>query len=742
MKRIDSERGLMAGLFIGGCLYAFYVIIMGRWTDPFVIIALYIELILVVASITARPPNKKILGLLVIFTIIYIAVAFIVGYLSEVVVMASGGVLLYGAMKVEPKFPVTKRAVLTGLIVGVVMTFLGIYIALKLGVIYFVGAEMLGALILGVHGRYTPEENTIVVAIANGSSMIAIGVLIVFPAIAIFEPTEVARAIITYPFIVFITGLSAVCGMLILTPLRERFENEPWPQVKPQAECILALGADESAKREVIVGMTAAGLWVGAARIAEGFNQNLSLSSFPNALSTVVPAAAAFPDWVGVSNSPLIASMGFFMGWKRVLVLFTGSVASLLIWVFLEGAAPMPFATHLQRPEILYLALGVFASVIAGDLISKEREELTPEDFEEMFSDSTREISDDVILIEKPHKASDIVRFSGIREDLFDFGNMREEILEMVRNPREYLVSRRGRLPTWVAFVSLGIFIISGLLVFWIFRPFGGLTIDWLLIVLGSPLALVSAYFTARAISETGMLAGYISDIIAIPAIAVFRVGFSAVTTFMSMLGALQDSAIALLVHLKLGRLTGVRGRDIAKAVFIGAILGTFGGSLITIMIYENYGFGGTDFPSPSAQLFGFLVISLQGLVGLQLPGTDLWPGVSPILVFIYLISYGVVGYFAGRELSKRKLSSISLAVGVLIPPSASIAMLFGGFIDYRLKKRQDIDEDDASQDTFYDPLRDRTTRLLSGIVAGEAVAWILSPIVIWLTFWALGLMI
>jgi uncharacterized oligopeptide transporter (OPT) family protein len=172
-----------------------------------------------------------------------------------------------------------------------------------------------------------------------------------------------------------------------------------------------------------------------------------------------------------------------------------------------------------------------------------------------------------------------------------------------------------------------------------------------------------------------------------------------------------------------------VRGRDIAKAVFVGAILGTFVGSLITYTIYITYNFGTTDFPSPTAQLFGFLVISLQGLGDFQLPGLNQFPELGPLIAFAYLFAFAVVGYFSGKEFGKRGLSAISLAVGLLIPPATAAAMIFGGLIDYRLKKRGDIPDEEMSQTTFCDPLRDRTTRLLSGVVSGEAIVtviWVL----------------
>ncbi|MFW9926427.1 MAG: OPT/YSL family transporter, partial [Candidatus Thorarchaeota archaeon] len=275
--------------------------------------------------------------------------------------------------------------------------------------------------------------------------------------------------------------------------------------------------------------------------------------------------------------------------------------------------------------------------------------------------------------------------------------------------------------------------------VFWFIAPFmqsetAPLRIHWLLFILGTPLALVSAYFTARAISETGMLAGYISDIVAIPAILFFKVTFSAITTFMGMLGAVQDAAIALLVHLKLGRLTNVRGRDVLKAVFVGAMLGTTVGSLITFQLFSTYGFGSSDFPAPAAQLFGFLVTSLEDIGLGQLPGLDLIAG-NEIVAFIYLFVWATCGFLAGRELNKRGLSPISLVVGVLIPPATSVTILIGGYINYRIKQQQiplvKIPDHTPQQIEVYEAGYSSTSRILSGVVAGEAVITVIWVILI-----------
>jgi hypothetical protein len=722
----------MTGLFGTGLFYALLVALQGRWSNLDVLSAIAIEAFLLFISLARGPIGKKGLFYILVAAAGYIVISAIFGFFTEITVMAAGGLGIYTFIASKPKFPLTKRAMVTGVGVGVIMTFLGIYLSLKIGVVYFIGAELLGAIILSMWGRYTPEENTIVVAIANSSAYISVGVLVVFPAVAIFvDDIVLVNQLITVPFIAVVTAMSAFFGIILLVPFRESFEADPWPQVKPQAECIVALGSDPTSKANVAKGIGASATWVATTKVVEQVTGS-SLRSVPNALAPLIPAAGSIPDWIGVSNSPLIAGVGYFVGWKRTLVLLCGTLTTMMFWIVLEGAAAIPYSDHLRRPEIIYLVLGVFAAAIFKDVLSSRNREMSPAEFQRLAENHMNKGNGDdgeAKVVEKPHKAEEIPQLLRVKGELFSIEAIREEILEMVKNPREYMRSRRGKMPPWLAFTSVILFMITGIIVFSILTPFVGVQIPWLLFVFGTPLAMVSAYLTARSISETGMLAGYITDVISIPAILFFRVSFQAITTFMAMLGGLQDAALALLVHLRLGRLTGVRGRDILKSVFIGMILGTIAGSAITYMLYTTYGFGGSEFPAPVAQLFGFLVTSIADIGDFQLPGISDLPGLHPVVALVYLLSFGVVGGIVGLQLNKRGLSAISLAVGLLIPPATSVAMLFGAFIDYRMERIRTREGAGAEHISMCEQRREKQSQVLSGVVAGEAivtVVWVM----------------
>ncbi|TFF94847.1 hypothetical protein EU546_04360 [Candidatus Thorarchaeota archaeon] len=271
----DPTRALATGLFAAGLFYALLWLSQGHWFSLGAWTAVVIETALLFLSLFRPPPNKKELAVLGSIALAILIAGWFFGALSHVVIMAIGGIALYAALLSEPKYPVTKRAIATGVVVGVIMTFMAIYLALKLGVVFLVGAEMLGAIFLSAHGRYTARENTIVVTIANSSSMIAVGVLIVFPAIAIFDPivaygdpmaSPPIPPLITYEFIVYVTIVAAVFGMLLLAPFRDRFEDEPWPQVQPQAKCINSIGGDTKAKKTVGMGLAASAAWMGVSQ--------------------------------------------------------------------------------------------------------------------------------------------------------------------------------------------------------------------------------------------------------------------------------------------------------------------------------------------------------------------------------------------------------------------------------------------------------------------------------------------
>lgn len=723
-----------------GLIYCVIVLWSGR-IEVGVAATLVLEPLLILISVLKKRLTFLQLGLLGLVGFAYFLGGLLFHALSEIVLIGAGSVAVYVYQASNLNFPLTKRALTTGVAVGIVMTFLGIYLMLKLGVVYFVGAEMLGALILSAFGRYAKEENTIVVAIANSSSMVSVGILIALPAIQIediMKGSSYAPEVYSYELIALTMCISVLFGMVILIPFRGQFAKAPWPQLKPQAQVIVSMGADRAAKVTVMEGLATSAAIVVPTKVAEAAT-GTHLSSLPFIAKTDLL------NWIGVSTSPLIAAIGFFVGWKRVIVLLGGTLVSIAIWVFLEGMKYEGIGGHVGRAELLYLVIGIFASVIAHDVLAGRQKKARtdePSSTDEGAEPARNESRKETIVKGARETADQLASLIDVKEARERAGKLRAyiayladklrvyiayvkaEIKELIADPDEYLRKRNGVVPSWVAVVATLMLMVVETVVFCflvplVSDPFHVLYVPWALFLFGPPIALLSAYLTARAISETGLLAGYISDLVATLAVLIFRVSFVPIARFQNMIGSFQDAAIAGLVHINLGRLTGVRGRDIMKAVFVGAMLGTIVGSYFIFYIYKTYGFGGSDFPSPTAQLFWILITGLSG----QLPGMDLFPEVPRALVFLYLMGYAVVGFLAARELEKRKLSGISLAVGLLVPAATAITMSVGGFIDYWVRKEpRPVPNGPLVQEEASSPRYEKTNRFLSGLVAGEAI--------------------
>ncbi|MEM2985133.1 MAG: OPT/YSL family transporter [Candidatus Jordarchaeaceae archaeon] len=85
------------------------------------------------------------------------------------------------------KSPITKRAVIYGLIVGTLYVFLAIYTSLKTGVTFIAGSVLVGYILLSLRGKYNPQENVIITTIAEGSILVGVGVIASLPAIVIYS---------------------------------------------------------------------------------------------------------------------------------------------------------------------------------------------------------------------------------------------------------------------------------------------------------------------------------------------------------------------------------------------------------------------------------------------------------------------------------------------------------------------------------------------------------------------------
>ena len=116
----DSTKIILAGIYSAGIFYILLVMYHGAWIYPGVSLALIIEAFLLYSALIRPPPDKMELTIITLMAILALIVGTI-PVLHHVVIMAVAGLLIYGIVLSEPKFPLTKRALSTGIVVGIII---------------------------------------------------------------------------------------------------------------------------------------------------------------------------------------------------------------------------------------------------------------------------------------------------------------------------------------------------------------------------------------------------------------------------------------------------------------------------------------------------------------------------------------------------------------------------------------------------------------------------------------------
>jgi len=550
------------------------------------------------------------------------------------------------------------KVLLIGLILAFIYTFLQIYIELKVGFVVVTGLEVLGFILLSALGKKDSKSTVIVIVITTASVLVNVGVLVAFPAIAMFSHFPGIPGTEITPHLIFtMIALTGFCGLFLLEPVKDQFMDAPWPQIEAQVQNISALSEENAqAKRDMLTGLGTAGAYTVAMLLISNMT-DYDLRNIPYGLGVTT-----VPPYIGVSNSPMLVGIGFFAGFKRTFLIFLGSLFSIFVWFVFERDPHIFFGEHITRPEIFYTAIGIVATSILLDAWQsyKEAKEVPVEEIIE----EEREI---------------------------------EKVLLRKWNIKRFLKQ-------WnFTFLSLAIFYIFSVLLFSVSNLFPNIYIHPILLFIGLPIAIVSAFFVAKSASETGLVIGFITDALAVPAVLFFSIDFPSVIIFMTIMSAIQSAAVTLLGRYVLGRRLGVDDNTVRAAAILGTAFGVFIGTwIIYTFSRPPFGFGTHEFPAPTAQLMGFTVLGLMELTSLSLPFANSY-GVP------YLILFLAVGVMLSIIVHKRNISPINLAVGLLIPPAYSLPLLIGGLLARHASK--------ATEETLF-----RYKQILSGIVAGEGI--------------------
>ncbi|MEM2144002.1 MAG: hypothetical protein QW279_01460 [Candidatus Jordarchaeaceae archaeon] len=565
--------------------------------------------------------------------------------------------------------PFTKRAVVYGLIVGSIYVFLAIYTSLKTGVTFVAGVILVGYILLSIRNKYNPQENVVVSAIAEGSILVGAGVIASLPAIVIFSPRIAQRnfdwvfnfkvlgwpwsiifgpswydSIITPELLITLGLFAGITGLFMLFPLKEQLLKLPWPGLVPTYITIEGLGDIEEAKNTLLKGIGIGAIYTGIFTVlGVALKQNLfqlpaasvtsRLLSWFNTLKTqylnyVDPLQQRFfqylqypfqwlahgplPDFLGISNSPLVGAIGYFVGWKRALVIFAGSVWSMIVWfIWEQGDRLANYGTHIMLPMIYYTSMGVLVSYLAWELVIKNiikyRED--QKKMQEIREQVIKAASEGKIDMEKaaPYLAA---------EKMSKFAKIKQSINLVTANLRKN-ISGRKLLPL---IVSLVLFAAGTILLFNTNNPISQnmwgvkiLDIPWYLVLGASPLLAFSGWWFTTAIGEAGYLINYLTDSLVVPAI-ILGANFPSIVIFITILSTWQQSAGRYIARVRIGRELKVGDKIITKSMLIGVVFGAVVSAFIIMQLYLWGGFGTTTFPAPAAAIAGLFFMTMVEL--------------------------------------------------------------------------------------------------------------------------------
>ena len=248
----------------------------------------------------------------------------------------------------------TKRAVIFGLLLGMIYTFLGIYLSYKVGLVALGGIFILGYILLQLTGSYNYKENVILTMIASACLLPAFEISDNIAALIIFRQYSNYQIVISFPLLFFIGLVGSILGIFLLMPFKDHLLSLKWPMVEPSAKMMKALGGGKEERKRAFSSM-----FVSVA---------ITLTTLLGKIRTLT--LPSLPSFIGFEVSPMMAGLGFFISLLGVISLLLGALYSIGVWFFLEGANPtLNLSKHIMHPWIFSLAIGIMVTTALMNIV-------------------------------------------------------------------------------------------------------------------------------------------------------------------------------------------------------------------------------------------------------------------------------------------------------------------------------------------------------------------------------------
>jgi len=444
------------------------------------------------------------------------------------------------------RYPLTGRAIVSGIFLGVIFSFIGIYLILKIGILALGGVFLLGYLILSITGGYDAKENAIILTIVGATTLASTGFIDPIAAEIIYSQYATTEIHLTIPSLLSITLPGALLGIFVLYPFYKEFIQLRWPMVTPMAYMVKVLektGSEEL--KQAIRGLVFSSITSTSLMLTNTYQ--IDFVKGRNRYARL--------SFTGITISPLYASIGFFISWLGYLFLIIGVLYSMFIWIFVEKANPyIGLQEHFFNPYIYSVAIPMMITTAILTLITYGKK------IKESMKNIQEESGRAIIL----------------------------SIISLILLP---------------GVVGLSFLINNAI-------PIGKLIEILKIIIIALPIIFISAIFAVRAAGETGFSTSITLDATLIITLFLISPSFESLLISFAIISVFESMAISFIRRVKFCSLIGVDVRDVIKAVIIGGLVGAVFGPTVFYIFHTFQGGIGSDFwPAPTAKLLGGYVL-------------------------------------------------------------------------------------------------------------------------------------
>lgn len=552
----------------------------------------------------------------------------------------------------------TLRAILLGMLLGLLFAVGNAYLGLKIGttVSASIPAAVLSMAILRTFcKRVSILENNLVQTIASVGEGLAAGVIFTVPALFFLGQRLSAWRIFT------LASLGGILGVLFMIPMRRyiivhEHKRLPFPE---GTACAQILQAGASSQRMAFFAFL--GIIVGAIH---------------KCCSSAFSLFTETPKWVlpffqktefSVDCTSALLGVGFIVGPRITSLLLWGG--ALGWWIFI----PLIQLFGANNQAIVFPATIPIAQMSA----------------EEIWSNYIRYIGAGAVAI---GGLISLLKIAPIIRKTFSVG-----LTELFQKNLQKNIPRTDRDISlrWLVIGSLAIIVTLWLL------PGSGMNVTTILLltVLGFFFVAVTSLTVGIVGSTSNPVSGMTLTTLLLTCIIFVAIGWTERIYLISALtmSVVVNIAIALAgttsQDLKTGFLLGATPRLQQIAEIIGIFLPALAIGTTLYLLDQAYGLGSSQLPAPQGTMMALIA---KGVMQGNIP-----------------ITLILVGVLLGLSMELLRLPILPFALGLYLPLSLSTAMMLGGIVSFLVKKKE--------RTTHMTTASEKGILAASGLVAGDA---------------------